>query len=106
MTLEDRKQISQTILQQLGGGMFLAMTGAKHLVCGERGELKMQLPIGTWKWVTIHLNIHDTYDVQFQGKRQFPSTRVDLEAQEIETNIYFDQLQQVFTANTGLHTKL
>jgi len=30
MTKEEQKQIAKTILEQLGGGKFIAMTGAKN----------------------------------------------------------------------------
>lgn len=37
------KEIATTILKQLGGNRFLAMTGAKHLAYGDN-DLRFRLP--------------------------------------------------------------
>ena len=51
MTAEERKQIADTILEQLGGGRFILMTGAKDFSFGEAGELNFRLTLGKWRAV-------------------------------------------------------
>ena len=66
--------VAQTILQQLGGRMFIAMTGARHLTSSE-GGLAFKLPSNFAtdgiNHVIIRLNWRDTYDVTF-GKTFYP----------------------------------
>jgi hypothetical protein len=95
-------QVAQTILQQLGGRRFLAMTGAKFLVGGDN-FLMFKLPRakdGINK-VRITLNASDTYDLDFFRLR---GTKVSQVA-HVE-DIYNDQLQEIFTQHTGLYTSL
>lgn len=97
-------QTAQTILQQLGGGKFVAMTGTRHL-CGDESRLMFGLPArlardGINK-VVVTLEPTDTYKVEFFKIR---GTNVRLVAEDL--NVYGDQLQRVFTARTGLDTQL
>lgn len=104
--------VARTILEQLGGNRFLAMTGAKNLVSydagnGEeeqRGALCMKVtatrngkrpaPV----YVKITLTHDDFYDVRV----------IDQHATRLETTsgIGRDQLRRVFEERTGLRTSL
>jgi len=96
-------QIAKTILEQLGGNQFLAMTGAKNLTSGEN-FLSFRLPMKTrdganyWK---IKLMPSDTYDIEtmsVRGLKVTPKTQ--------KYNIYNDQLRGIFEDITGLRTSL
>ena len=96
-------KIAETILVQLGGTKFLAMTGAKNLVALEDG-LMFMLPRGTKNKankVRITLDRYDTYQVEFMKIRG-----VDLKTISTHKNIYCDMLQELFTRETGLETRL
>lgn len=102
------KEIANTILQQLGAGRFVAMTGAKNLVAHADG-LSFKLPNGLSEVngcktginsVRIRLNDQDTYDVSFDriyGVKFTNKAKVG--------GIYCDMLQGVFTETTGLATR-
>lgn len=100
------QQIAETIMAQLGGTRFAMMTGAKNFMCGEKGELTFQYPCRNRKGfiragVKISLNVFDTYDVEFIDMKRNMELRTKL-----VSNVYHDQLQAVFTAETGLYTSL
>ena len=99
---EGGAQIAKTILQQLGGNKFIAMTGAKHLGHTNKG---LQMKIGrNSKGIThviITLKSTDTYDVEFikiRGTKRTVAKKL--------SRIYADQLRDVFTKYTGLRTSL
>lgn len=96
--------ISETILEQLGGNKFLVMTGAKNLVKSDK-EKWLSFRIGRNKskanLVKIQLLSTDTYKVTF-GRVHGMNYR-DL---DVFINIYGDQLRDIFTDYTGLYTKL
>lgn len=87
-----------TILAQLGGTRFLAMTGAR-IISDSETTLTMHLPQAKdgIKTVSIELCPDDTYRMAFRGEG---ATR------EIDSGVYNDQLQQIFTERTGLSTTL
>ena len=100
---EHSQQVANTILQQLGGNKFLAMTGARNLVAICDG-LMFGLPRGARNGVNkvkIVYTAMDLYDVEF-GKIK------DCEYHIIEQyeGVTFDQLQPLFTEATGLDTHL
>ena len=104
--------IPQTILQQLGGNKFIAMTGAKHLA-GHPDALSFKLPARFAKdninWVKITLTPMDVYHVEFG--RILPGnyrkgTMPSLKMIDTVDNVYCDNLQDVFTDRTGLDTHL
>lgn len=106
MTKTDIQQIAETIMQQMGGTRFALMTGAKNFMCGENGELTFQYPSRNRKGfiragVKISLNVMDTYDVEFIDMKRNGELR-----RKTVSNVYHDQLQAVFTAETGLYTSL
>lgn len=97
-------QIGQTTLQQLGGGRFKMMTGASKFVALENG-LQFSIPKSKGiNKVVVTLNGSDLYDVDFwnikMGK-SFSMTQISK-----ITDVYNDNLQDIFTQETGLYTHL
>jgi len=97
--------IAKTILEQLGGGMFVLMTGAKDMVSSDNA---LRLKIGRFAGVkTTHVKVTldpcDTYTVEtmrWNGRK--------LEMQEIDkmSGVYCTDLRRAFTSMTGLDTSL
>lgn len=93
---------AQTILAQLGGNKFIAMTGAKNLLSGS-DSLSMKLGRGAANGIT-HLTVTlvaDEYHMHFQSVR---GMKVATKAEEF--GVYADQMRAVFTARTGFDTSL
>lgn len=98
--------IATTILSQLGGNRFLAMTGARNLITVENG-LSFSLPRqrefvkdGISR-VTVKLTAEDLYDVEYGkmvGLKYVPVRK--------DEGLFCDQLQAFFTRATGLDTHL
>lgn len=104
MTTQEAKAIADTILAQLGGSRFIVMTGSKNFMHDAEGALSFHYPKRKGfkvSAVKIRLNAMDTYDVTFTDMRRNMTT----ETKEVP-GVYFDQLQAVFTAETGLVTRL
>jgi hypothetical protein len=100
------KTVARTILEQLGGNKFVAMTGAKNFsTCGDGLSFKLPGGGGFCKdginFVQITLTPADDYNVAFGKTRAFKYKEI----KKVE-GIYFDQLQEVFTRATGLATRL
>lgn len=96
-------QVAKTILAQLGGNRFIAMTGARDFVGGEN-RLSFSLPRGAKggiNKVLITLDANDTYTIDF-----FKYRNLDLKPIGKETNVYCDMLQSIFETHTGLYTRL
>lgn len=98
--------VPTTILQQLGGHRFKVMTGAKDFI-GGNDTLTFKVPTTDRDHkrifaVRIKLDPSDTYTVEFLRKRG----RFDIEVASTFSDIYFDQLQQLFTKETGYATHL
>ena len=94
--------IAQTILQQLGGNRFLAMTGARML-CDLGDGLAFNLPRGAKNKankVTVRLE-GDLYRVAFYSIRG-----VNVTERGTFDMIYGDRLAALFTEQTGLDTHL
>lgn len=95
-------QIAATIIQQLGGNRFIAMTGAKNFVTGGRdATFRVGKNAGKVTHVKIKLNAADLYDVTFYNIRGINMKTVD----ERE-NVYADRLEGVFAEVTGMSTRL
>jgi hypothetical protein len=95
--------VAETILAQLGGARFKMMTGAKNFVGGS-DSLSFSIPKakkGINK-VRIVLKANDLYQVTFfkLGRSLIVNTIA------IKEDIYADQLQEIFTNETGLYTRL
>lgn len=96
--------IAQTILSQLGGNRFCAMTGAKNLLNG--GDyLQFDVPGARQRGnkCRIVLTADDLYNMEFY---KFSARTLECVKVHEQTGIYADQLQRAFTAATGLYTKL
>lgn len=91
--------IAETILEQLGGHRFIAMTGARNLVdCGN--SLMFHIPeTKRINHVKIILTEDDLYTMRF-GRIH----KLDYQLIEEVSDVYCDQLQSVFTEVTGLYT--
>lgn len=94
--------VAKTILEQLGGGTFLRMTGANGLT-GADDSLSFKVPNAANKInrVTITLNGQDLYDVDFW--RLWGTKITEISRHE---GIYFDMLRELFTEETKLYLTL
>ena len=100
---EGGKQIAKTILQQLGGNKFIAMTGAKNLGFTDKG---LQMKIGRNSKGVTHVIIEldrgkDLYNIEFVQVRNFKRKTI-----KKLKGIYADQLGEIFTRYTGLRIRL
>jgi hypothetical protein len=96
---------AEEVLQQLGGRKFITMTGAKNFV---KNDPKKQITFkigggakGGINYVRITLTSMDLYNIEFLKARG-----TDLKVVAMEKGVYNDQLQQMFTKHTGMHTRL
>lgn len=99
------QQIANTILAQLGGNKFIAMTGAFHLLAITQGlSLKFK---GNKKanYMTVELQADDTYTVIFKHLKTINYMPVVKDVASFE-RVYAEQLQDIFTQITGLATHL
>jgi hypothetical protein len=95
------QQVAETILIQLGGRKFVAMTGASKFLAIKDG-LSFFIPQSKGiRKVTIVLGGNDLYRVDFYGVRKDVITY-----KGGSTDVYFDRLQDIFTEATGLYTHL
>ena len=103
MTNTAQLTVANTILAQLGGNRFLAMTGARNLMGGEN-MLTMKLGKGALNGIThltVTLDADDTYTVKFQRVHGCKVT------DKGETSgVYADMLRDLFTTTTGFLTSL
>jgi len=97
-----KTQIAQTILDQLGGGRFIIMVGARNIMATNDG-LIMSLrrnKIGA-SHLQISLLSNDTYKMEFIVVRNFErKTKKEI------TGLYCDQLIPIFERETGYYTSL
>lgn len=104
----DNIEVAATILNQLGGKRFTAMTGAKQMFAIEKGlQFKIGKNNAKANRVRIVLNSMDTYDMYFERvttNRTTFETTVKINAESL--GCYDDMLQSQFTAITGLDTHL
>ena len=99
---EGGREIAKTILQQLGGNKFIAMTGAKNLGHTNKG---LQMKIGrnskSISHVIINLKSSDLYEMEFIRIRGSKRTVV-----KKVKGVYNDQLGKIFTKYTGMNVRL
>ncbi len=98
--------VANTILAQLGGNKFAAMTGAKNFIGGE-SMLQFSLPrlaLHGINKVRIELTPADTYTVTFY--KQGRSPRFELATIRELEGVTADALRTAFTATTGLDVSL
>ena len=100
--MSTNKEIAETILRQLGGNRFIAMTGASSFSYGDRcltfriGKNEKKV-----KAVRITLEPSDTYRMEFMAIRN-----LEVKTLSEKVGVYCDMLQEIFTNETGLYTKL
>lgn len=102
------QEIARTILAQLGGNRFVAMTGARNFIAMEGGGLYFTLPRMSGvkiNRVRVTLTPADTYTVEFfRVYRARKTDQQDLIARA--TDVYCDTLAATFEDVTGLATSL
>jgi hypothetical protein len=95
--------VAQTILAQIGGGMFVTMTGSRNLLDGGN-YLSMKLGSGTANkatHLTITLDADDTYEVKFQ---RVWGTKVTEKG--LFKGVYADMLCEIISSETGFFLRL
>ena len=103
-----------TIINQLGGNKFLAMTGSKDILALENGvRMKLQKNMSGANMLEIILDPLDTYNMRFYkytpgrlNKKTWVYTDDKITEIEDLSGVYFDQLQGIFTNITGMDTHL
>jgi hypothetical protein len=102
----ENTEIANIILQQLGGRRFVAMTGSKNFIAGDH-RLTFSIVHGRdgINACEIKLDPSDTYMVRFYrvGDRRTGYKHTD---KSVHTDIYAEDLQELFTRQTGLYTHL
>jgi hypothetical protein len=95
---------AQDVLKQLGGNKFVAMTGAKNFV-QDKSKKSISFKIGRnakgINYIRITLNGKDLYDMEFIRVRGGKAKVL-----KKHNDIYNDQLQNIFTKETGMYTSL
>ena len=111
---EYNMKVANTILQQLGGNRFLTMTGSDKLTVINNG-LRMNLRRNKSKanMLEIKLNPMDEYEMEFKkfipgklNKKTYEYSEAKIETVKRYDGVYFDMLQEIFTSETGMYTKL
>lgn len=103
---ESNLTVAKTILEQLGGGRLMAMTGARNFV-GSENSLSFKLPNtrdfvkNGVNYVRVVLDPSDTYTVTFSRVRGLKVVEI-----ASHSDVYCDQLQDIFETETGLFTSL
>jgi len=94
------KTVAVEILKQLGGGKFLAMTGAKNLTCTDYSmgfQISSRMTKDSISHVKIILNSMDTYDIEYIAIRGTKIKHIDK-----FKGAYCDMLADVVSSRLGL----
>lgn len=97
---------AQTILSQLGGNRFIAMTGCSNFL-SDTSSLSFKLPRGCANKAThctITLDASDTYTVEFVKCNMRAAVYRQVVAET--SGVYAESLTELFTAATGLEVRL
>ena len=101
--------VAKTILEQLGGGKFIAMTRSKDFIDLGNG-LRMNLARNKTSANRLEIILDretDTYIMKFFrqtfSKKTFEVSKKDIALRE---GVYCDMLEEMFTSTTGLYTRL
>lgn len=95
-------QVAETILKQLGGNQFIAMTGSSNFGATDNSlQMKLTRNKLSASHLIITLNSMDTYDLEFFSIRKF-----EKKSKKSIEGVYSDQLRSIFTKETGLYTSL
>lgn len=96
--------VAATILNQLGGNKFKAMTGSFDIFSDESAlVMKLRKNKSKAKYLRIELNMNDTYTMIFRTEHK-PTYSFPV-IEKIE-GVYADMLRTIFTKVTGLETSL
>jgi hypothetical protein len=94
-------EIAKTIYAQMGGNMAMTMIGASHLGYGDNFlQLRFKGAKGM-NSLRVTLAGDDTYTLEFYNIK-----KIDFKLVKSVESGYADSLQQVFTAETGLYTRV
>lgn len=101
--------VAKTILQQIGGRRFIAMTGSKNFIDLGNG-LKMDITRNKTSANRLEIILDkgtDTYTMKFY-RHTFSKKTFKVSTKEIALHegIYCDMLEEMFTSTTGLYTRL
>lgn len=101
--------VTKIILEQMGGGKFIAMTGSKNFIDLGNG-LKMNLARNKTSANRLEIILDratDIYTMKFFrqtfSQKTFEVTKKDIALHE---GVYCDMLEEMFTSVTGLYTRL
>ena len=107
-TLKTKDMIAKTILQQIGGKRFTAMTGSRDFIDMGNG---LRMSLARNKTSANRLDIiydegADLYNMRFY-RRTFSKKTFECKTKDIAVHegIYFDMLEEMFTMVTGLYTR-
>jgi len=101
MTTTNNQLIAATILKQLGGGRFVAMTGAGHMSAGDSCLNIRFKGSKAVNHLAVKLETNDTYTMTFGKVKGWDyKTTTPIEG------VYAGDLQRIFTLKTGLDTKI
>ena len=95
--------VAKTILEQMGGGRLMALTGA-HSFVGNENSLQFSLKSGARDGINkvrIELTPMDVYGVSFYRIHGTQVTEISK-----HEDVYAEDLQNVFEQATGLYTTL
>lgn len=94
--------VAKTILQQLGGGQFILMTGAKFFV-GGADSLGFKIGGNAKKITHVHIKLTamDDYTMEFCTVRNFEVVK-----KNVVEGVYCDNIKDVFEHHTGLYVTL
>lgn len=91
-----------TILNQLGGNKFIAMTGSKNLMNTGNGlQMNLSKNNAKAKFLSIELTEMDLYRMTFYSLNK----EYQIETKKEVSGVYADQLNSIFEEVTGLITK-
>ena len=114
------KEVAEEILRQLGGREFVVMTGVKNLSTDNGDNLTMTLPKNMSGANRLEVTLDygtDTYCMRFykytpqKVKVSYNRQTADVIPEKVKeiqafSEIYCDQLQEIFTAVTGFDTRM
>lgn len=108
------KNILLNLYQQLGGHKFIVMTGSKFLGYSEdeHGNLDqlIKLSRNNSSANRLHVTYNEGKDLYSMRFTKLSVSKKDFSCKEKKVyqadDVYFDELQSIFTEVTGLYTKL
>lgn len=100
-------KIANTILSQLGGGRFAAMTGAKNFLAKPKA-LQFSLParFAQNKATIVEVALDEAHDLYVLRFYKFSRAKLSSELIEQIDMIHVEDLRRIFTDRTGLETSL